>query len=138
MILRPPRSTLTDTLFPYTTLFRSHHPEDLMGLDFSHTDAHWAYSGFTRFRRALAKHEGIDLDAMEGFQRHGDDRPRVSWNTVTKPLKPLLDPSGCGGAPTPEEGRHAAPRLSDVVKAIMPGDRYTPPPRLALYHGLCA
>src|SRR3546814_9112922 len=33
MIRRPPRSTLTDTLFPYTTLFRSHHkytqqPED--------------------------------------------------------------------------------------------------------------
>src|SRR3546814_9691750 len=24
MIPRPPRSTLTDTLFPYTTLFRSH------------------------------------------------------------------------------------------------------------------
>src|SRR3546814_15928282 len=26
MILRPPRSTRTDTLFPYTTLFRSLHP----------------------------------------------------------------------------------------------------------------
>src|SRR3546814_10358334 len=26
MIRRPPRSTLTDTLFPYTTLFRSKHP----------------------------------------------------------------------------------------------------------------
>src|SRR3546814_7243319 len=26
MIRRPPRSTLTDTLFPYTTLFRSQHP----------------------------------------------------------------------------------------------------------------
>src|SRR3546814_3444636 len=25
MILRPPRSTRTDTLFPYTTLFRSRH-----------------------------------------------------------------------------------------------------------------
>src|SRR3546814_4175563 len=25
MILRPPRSTRTDTLFPYTTLFRSSH-----------------------------------------------------------------------------------------------------------------
>src|SRR3546814_3224232 len=25
MIRRPPRSTRTDTLFPYTTLFRSHH-----------------------------------------------------------------------------------------------------------------
>src|SRR3546814_11849269 len=28
MILRPPRSTLTDTLFPYTTLFRSRPAED--------------------------------------------------------------------------------------------------------------
>src|SRR3546814_3375260 len=27
MIRRPPRSTRTDTLFPYTTLFRSHRPE---------------------------------------------------------------------------------------------------------------
>src|SRR3546814_10083541 len=26
MIRRPPRSTRTDTLFPYTTLFRSTHP----------------------------------------------------------------------------------------------------------------
>src|SRR3546814_9459181 len=26
MIRRPPGSTRTDTLFPYTTLFRSHHP----------------------------------------------------------------------------------------------------------------
>src|SRR3546814_7696889 len=28
MIRRPPRSTRTDTLFPYTTLFRSERPED--------------------------------------------------------------------------------------------------------------
>src|SRR3546814_13712290 len=27
MIRRPPRSTRTDTLFPYTTLFRSPHPD---------------------------------------------------------------------------------------------------------------
>src|SRR3546814_8588296 len=27
MIRRPPRSTRTDTLFPYTTLFRSGHPD---------------------------------------------------------------------------------------------------------------
>src|SRR3546814_7647147 len=27
MLRRPPRSTRTDTLFPYTTLFRSLHPE---------------------------------------------------------------------------------------------------------------
>src|SRR3546814_6062767 len=29
MIRRPPRSTRTDTLFPYTTLFRSHYGHDL-------------------------------------------------------------------------------------------------------------
>src|SRR3546814_6485025 len=28
MIRRPPRSTRTDTLFPYTTLFRSGQPDD--------------------------------------------------------------------------------------------------------------
>src|SRR3546814_14586699 len=33
MIRRPPRSTRTDTLFPYTTLFRSHHVIDSVGLD---------------------------------------------------------------------------------------------------------
>src|SRR3546814_16040937 len=30
MIRRPPRSTRTDTLFPYTTLFRSHRPLELV------------------------------------------------------------------------------------------------------------
>src|SRR3546814_10987326 len=39
MIRRPPRSTRTDTLFPYTTLFRSLHPrtlsrDELWGLTF--------------------------------------------------------------------------------------------------------
>src|SRR3546814_9702404 len=31
MIRRPPRSTRTDTLFPYTTLFRSHRRRDRRG-----------------------------------------------------------------------------------------------------------
>src|SRR3546814_12700145 len=30
MIRRPPRSTRTDTLFPYTTLFRSHSSADIL------------------------------------------------------------------------------------------------------------
>src|SRR3546814_4681906 len=37
MIRRPPRSTRTDTLFPYTTLFRSHHLAPIVGV------AHVAY-----------------------------------------------------------------------------------------------
>src|SRR3546814_13627184 len=32
MIRRPPRSTRTDTLFPYTTLFRSHVPPVVVAL----------------------------------------------------------------------------------------------------------
>src|SRR3546814_2234504 len=32
MILRPPRSTRTDTLFPYTTLFRSYSDEQMFAL----------------------------------------------------------------------------------------------------------
>src|SRR3546814_15953899 len=33
MIRRPPRSTRTDTLFPYTTLFRSGHAPSQLRLD---------------------------------------------------------------------------------------------------------
>src|SRR3546814_14778094 len=33
MIRRPPRSTRTDTLFPYTTLFRSHDDPSAQALD---------------------------------------------------------------------------------------------------------
>src|SRR3546814_19449472 len=42
MIRRPPRSTRTDTLFPYTTLFRSHcrHRRGAIGLCDVGPDAH--------------------------------------------------------------------------------------------------
>src|SRR3546814_6196772 len=33
MIRRPPRATRTDTLFPYTTLFRSHDAAERLGAD---------------------------------------------------------------------------------------------------------
>src|SRR3546814_18571489 len=36
MIRRPPRSTRTDTLFPYTTLFRSARPRRLAGVSRHH------------------------------------------------------------------------------------------------------
>src|SRR3546814_17763220 len=46
MILRPPRSTRTDTLFPYTTLFRS-HGTTLHGLQ--RTDAGHEYEPTTYY-----------------------------------------------------------------------------------------
>src|SRR3546814_9771255 len=39
MIRRPPRSTRTDTLFPYTTLFRSDHGPDHVAIDVDVPDA---------------------------------------------------------------------------------------------------
>src|SRR3546814_7820547 len=58
MIRRPPRSTRTDTLFPYTTLFRSQLA----------VDTH----GYTDFAMALARLLGFDLcpRLKELKQRH--------------------------------------------------------------------
>src|SRR3546814_15311673 len=56
MIRRPPRSTLTDTLFPYTTLFRS-------GVDRAHQD-----EGGGRLHREGERDEDGD--------RHGRRQPR--------------------------------------------------------------
>src|SRR3546814_17900114 len=47
MIRRPPRSTLTDTLFPYTTLFRSLQTADV---------------GIDLFRRLFSNMTGVEHD----------------------------------------------------------------------------
>src|SRR3546814_5938262 len=63
MIRRPPRSTRTDTLFPYTTLFRSHQ-------------AGWRKRSFEdRARRGLG-HGGSQRLLCEAQRRHRQHRPR--------------------------------------------------------------
>src|SRR3546814_2156320 len=67
MIRRPPRSTRTDTRFPYTTLFRSRAVRDrrrraIDGRSF--TD-----------RRAVAGATGIDSDARGAVRRDARQRP---------------------------------------------------------------
>src|SRR3546814_4166422 len=53
MIRRPPRSTRTDTLFPYTTLFRS--PGELPQREHrAHSDRPCAVSGELQRRRVIA------------------------------------------------------------------------------------
>lgn len=109
-----------------------------MGLNFSHTNAAWPYVAFSRFREALATHEGIDLSHMEGFRRHGDDRPRVPWTSVTTPLVPFLNHSDCDGELTPEECRQVAPRLREVIAAIWPSGHYNHEVGLLLADGMDA
>src|SRR3546814_6275810 len=53
MIRRPPRSTRTDTLFPYTTLFRSLH----MGAE-------------RDFRPAKKAHIALATDALDALRAH--------------------------------------------------------------------
>src|SRR3546814_15151687 len=62
MIRRPPRSTRTDTLFPYTTLFRS-------GNDGLNTVVPYADPGYRRARPSLAvaRDQIIPLDNRLGF-----------------------------------------------------------------------
>src|SRR3546814_4597354 len=62
MIRRPPRSTRTDTLFPYTTLFRSHV---LVGIQ--HGAQHIIDFFASHFRRLLSKSLFI-------IRRRGEER----------------------------------------------------------------
>src|SRR3546814_18286961 len=65
MMRRPPRSTLTDTLFPYTTLFRSGKVRQLGGQG----EARRPIEGARR-RIALAG-RGVDVDALSAGAAHG-------------------------------------------------------------------
>lgn len=112
-----------------------------MGLDFSHCDAHWSYSGFNRFRVRLAAEAGIALNCTEGFAYsyirqttyeevniYGGDvldrnfmdligiQPVIKWDKVKDDIVPLLNHSDCDGILTSEECRKVAPRLRELVK----------------------
>src|SRR3546814_7017520 len=79
MIRRPPRSTRTDTLFPYTTLFRSHggFGEDLgigadVDLQILRPHAFGDQRLLERRRRLAARNDGADHRADLFLQRRAD------------------------------------------------------------------
>src|SRR3546814_13039856 len=87
MIRRPPRSTRTDTLFPYTTLFRSHAERDelLLALEARHL-AVQLLQRLSRIAELPQEHpeevlglEGCDrrLDAVPGAV--ADHRGDAGW-----------------------------------------------------------
>src|SRR3546814_17496278 len=68
MIRRPPRSTRTDTLVPYTTLFRSR--QKLVFIDGDDRDQlNWALRRFDDQAAKLIMVKGAPLDAMTQHQR---------------------------------------------------------------------
>src|SRR3546814_2791682 len=66
MVRRPPRSTRTDTLFPYTTLFRSHHgrSRSLSGMFLLDDRRNCEFQGFPD---VVVAHRG---ERMGGFLGH--------------------------------------------------------------------
>src|SRR3546814_15807642 len=102
MIRRPPRSTRTDTLFPYTTLFRSHIDEPWR----QHTAG-----GIDLFNCLGIAQVGDALDAT-GADRHigavsggvaAIDDPCVADKRVVKQLSPpaAIDRAPRGNPPGP-------------------------------------
>src|SRR3546814_3484613 len=76
MIRRPPRSTRTDTLFPYTTLFRS---------DEESAEAIQLLNEPREVLSEEAGHEG------EGQEDRGEHRQALDGLTLTHPEARLLD-----------------------------------------------
>src|SRR3546814_1421641 len=68
MIRPPPRSTRTDTLFPYTTLFRSRRHHDLLRRDAVHHRPDELY------RAASDRRARRQLSLPQQFQLLDDDR----------------------------------------------------------------
>src|SRR3546814_5984805 len=76
MIRRPPRSTRTDTLFPYTTLFRSFR--DVAG------------GGFVGFENVVAEHFPPGLALRRRQVAHGHDRVHQRSEEHTSELQSLM------------------------------------------------
>ena len=85
-----------------------------MGLDFSHGDAHWAYSGFNRFRERLAQIIGFKLRDMQGFTDSIESG--LSWDNIKDPIKDLLNHSDCDGELMVNQCQTIAPRLNEMIK----------------------
>src|SRR3546814_11205320 len=87
MIRRPPRSTRTDTLFPYTTLFRS-RGEDLIEESLKSLEEEFG-ERFVRIHRncLVASHELVELRRepdghVHAILRHGTQPLEVSRRCV--------------------------------------------------------
>src|SRR3546814_20178097 len=106
MIRRPPRSTRTDTLFPYTTLFRSRKDGSLYR---SHLQARPS-----RRRRPVAQ----EPDACVGLQVQAgtETRPPRRDQPPSRPAVRLRPPAA-SEAPGPAPLRPARPPLPQLLQA---------------------
>ncbi|MEW2810910.1 hypothetical protein AB0929_28030 [Streptomyces massasporeus] len=77
--------------------------------DVASPDVSWSYTGFSMFRKWLARVEGFALAEMDGF---GGDR---QWSSVSTTLAPLLNHPDDEGDLTPAQCAAMLPRLEDIL-----------------------
>lgn len=85
-----------------------------MGLDTTHNAWHGSYSSFNRFRYALAKRIGIDLNDYKGY---GDSGTK-DLESIDHPLMDLFNHSDCDGELTPEQCERIMKGLDMVIAGI--------------------
>src|SRR3546814_6690526 len=106
MIRRPPRSTRTDTLFPYTTLFRS--PEAGVAAP-RHRQRRTVGNGYVAERQAEDAGRRQDQTQRGRQPREGGDHRHELTSVQSGRVGAAVTPSGAAGART--EG-HTAERQS--------------------------
>src|SRR3546814_11104644 len=108
MIRRPPKSTRTDTLFPYTTLFRSLHPCRRRG------------AGDRRRRRRLVRRRRLPQGPPGRPLRHrqGPRRPRSQGRS--RGLAAALPPHRHLPARPPAQVRERHPADSGIFRHHLP------------------
>src|SRR3546814_15850397 len=123
MIRRPPRSTRTDTLFPYTTLFRSGGAARaklflVPGLapmaNTTTTRAHGCLPGLAQASPANHQNVAIAIHCLCGSHARAELAcVRVDWLLRYRPLPPTLS-YGCG----PWYARTATPRTRSEERRV--------------------
>src|SRR3546814_8249075 len=96
MIRRPPRSTRTDTLFPYTTLFRSHKGnerivdmlEELHRTLFAEDDKSW------RGKRATKRFSLIQA-SWEEVEEEGRETGWIEWQFTPDARRLIQESQTC-------------------------------------------
>src|SRR3546814_7658544 len=112
MIPRPPRSTRTDTLFPYTTLFRSDYRLRQAG-DPGRTGESFAAGG-SRARRPRSEHHGVLQVVQRGHAEHGAGHPDAGDHHRLFGSLFLLRDQDAAGELVPAQGRRSEEHTSEL------------------------
>src|SRR3546814_5865552 len=112
MIRRPPRSTRTDTLFPYTTLFRSELQRDLDGHRQHYVDALALVLDLQRLAVVAATLAGIADHVDVGQKMHLDLDPAVAFAALASAALDV-EAEAAGLIATLARFRHAGAQFSD-------------------------